>query len=202
MSDNTGIASALGVLRPFGIGRVLTIDTEYRLDEKYRQHVVCLVAHEWPGGRTDRIWLDDNHNQAVQLPCGEDTRWVSFVATAELRSMLVLGHPLPKRVLDLYVENRWLHNLQESTNERKRKKEEHFWSLPTALRRFGCDSMGVEEKEAMRDLILRGGPYTEQKKDILDYCEADVTEIRTINLSDRFYLIFDVFVVRSPVVPA
>ena len=28
------------------------------------------------------------------------------------------------------------------------------------------------------------------------------TAIRTINLSGRFYLIFDVFVVRSPVVPA
>jgi DNA polymerase I-like protein with 3'-5' exonuclease and polymerase domains len=84
-------------------------------------------------------------------------------------------HPLPKRVLDLYVENRWLHNYQESMDERKRKQDENFFSLPTTLRRFGCESMGAEEKDAMRDLILRGGPYTEQQKnDIIDYCEADV----------------------------
>jgi DNA polymerase I-like protein with 3'-5' exonuclease and polymerase domains len=35
--------------------------------------------------------------------------------------------------------------------------------------------MGAEEKDTMRDLILRGSPYTEQQKnDIIDYCEADV----------------------------
>lgn len=163
------------VLRPFGITRVLTIDTEYRLNQNYRQHLVCVVAHEWPGGRTTRIWLDDNQNQTFQLPCDEDTLWVSFVATAELRSMLALGHSLPKRVLDLYVENRWLCNIQESPGERARKKDDKFFSLVTTLRRFGCASMAAEEKQEMIELILRGGPYTEQQKlDILDYCEADV----------------------------
>ena len=89
--------------------------------------------------------------------------------------MLSLGHPLPKRVLDLYVENKWIHNFQESGDERKRKQDEKFFSLPATLRRFGCDSISAEEKEAMRDLILRGGPYTDrQREDILDYCESDV----------------------------
>ena len=77
--------------------------------------------------------------------------------------MLALGHQLPKRVLDLYVENRWLHNFQESNDERNRKKEEKFFGLTATLRRFGCDSMGAEEKDEMRELILRGGPYTEQQ---------------------------------------
>ncbi len=89
--------------------------------------------------------------------------------------MLALAHPLPMRVLDLYVENRWLNNFQESGEQRERKQEEGYFSLPTTLRRFGCESMAAEEKEAMRDLILRGGPYTEQQtKDIIDYCESDV----------------------------
>jgi hypothetical protein len=154
---------------------VLTIDTEFRLDENFRQHVVCVVAHDWPSGHSSRIWLDDDQKQAFQLPCDEGTLWVSCVATAELRSMLALGHPLPKRVLDLYVENRWLHNLQESNDERNQKKEEKFFGLVATLRRFGCGSMGAEEKEAMIELILRGGPYTEQQqKDIVDYCESDV----------------------------
>jgi hypothetical protein len=78
-------------------------------------------------------------------------------------------------VLDLYVENRWLYNIQESPDERTRKKDEKFFSLATTLRRLGCASMGSEEKDAMRELVLRGGPYTvQQKLDILDYCESDV----------------------------
>jgi|HubBroStandDraft_6_1064221.scaffolds.fasta_scaffold14553_2 DNA polymerase-1 len=175
MSNNINMDDVMFVLRPFGITRVLTIDTEFRLDEDYRQHVVCLVAHDWPSGRISRLWLDDNENQAFQLPCDEATLWVAFVAGAELRSMLALHHPLPKRVLDLHVENHWLCNIQESPTERARKKDENSLSLVATLRRFGCDSMAAEEKEEMIELILRGGPYTvQQELDILDYCETDV----------------------------
>jgi len=168
----------LSPLRQFGINRVLTIDTEFRLDENHRQHVVCLVAHEWPGGSSRRIWLDENQEQTFQLSCDEETLWVSYVATAELRSMLALNHPLPSRVLDLYVENRWLNNFQESRVERRLKQEERFFSLPSTLRRLGCNSMGAEEKDAVRELILSGGPYTvSQKEEILDYCESDVSAL-------------------------
>jgi DNA polymerase I len=174
MSDMVSMREVMPILQLVGITRVLTIDTEFRLDENYRQHVVCVVAHQYPNGHTHRIWLDGNQ-QPFQLPCDEDTLWVSYVATAELRSMLALGHPLPKHVLDLYVENRWLHNIQESKQERKQKQEEKFFGLATTLRRFGCYSIGNDEKEAMRDLILRGGLYTEQQQnEILDYCESDV----------------------------
>ncbi len=67
----------LTTLRPYGINRVLTTDTEFRLDENFRQHVVCVVAHERPCGRSYRIWLDDDQKQVFHLPCGEDTLWVS-----------------------------------------------------------------------------------------------------------------------------
>jgi DNA polymerase-1 len=175
MSTEINMQEVMAILRPLGITRVLTIDTEFRLDENFRQHVVCIVAREHPGGRTCRIWLDDDPKQRFQLPCDEHTLWVSFVATAELRSMLALGRPLPALVLDLYVENRWLHNFQESNDERNRKKQEKFFGLLATLRRFGCEWAGAEEKDEMRELILRGGPYTEQQqKDIVEYCESDV----------------------------
>lgn len=172
------IDTVLSALRPSGIARVLTIDTEYRLDDNFRQHVVCIVAHEWPSGRSHRIWLDDNQKLAFQLPSDEDILWVSYVATAELRSMLAVGHPIPIRVLDLYVENRWMHNFQESMEERSAKQQEKFFSLATTLRRFGCDSMAAEEKETMRHLILGGGPFTPlEKEEILNYCESDVAAL-------------------------
>jgi len=39
----------------------------------------------------------------------------------------------------------------------------------------GLDSMAATEKEEMRSLVLRGGPWTpEEREAILDYCESDV----------------------------
>ena len=74
---------AMAILRPLGITHVLTIDTEFRLDKNFRQHVVCIVAHEYPSGRTYRIWLDDDQKQRLEVPRDEDILWVSFVAGAE-----------------------------------------------------------------------------------------------------------------------
>jgi hypothetical protein len=172
-----GIESVLSILRPYGIERFVTVDSEFRLDENFRHHVVCIVAHEWPSGRVYKIWLD-GQPCLFQLPCDEDTLWVSFVAVAELRSLLAINHPLPKRILDLHVENHWLNNLQESQLERSLKRKEKFFSLVTTLRRNGFDSVSAEEKESMRNLIMGGGPFTEdQKSAILDYCESDVTPL-------------------------
>jgi hypothetical protein len=44
-----------------------------------------------------------------------------------------------------------------------------------ALTHFGLDNIGATEKEGMRELIMTGGPWSEQQRaDILDYCESDV----------------------------
>src|ERR1700751_3417776 len=118
MSNKMNMHEAMAILRPLGITRVLTIDTEFRLDENFRQHVVCVVVHEHPGSRVTRVWLDDNQKKQFLIPCDEATLWVAFAAGAELRSMLALDQPLPRRVLDLHVEGRWLENRQESNQER------------------------------------------------------------------------------------
>jgi hypothetical protein len=49
------------------------------------------------------------------------------------------------------------------------------FSLLAALTFHGLDSIGAVEKTEMRDLVLRGGPWTEDERAaILDYCESDV----------------------------
>jgi hypothetical protein len=71
------------------------------------------------------------------------------------------------RILDLYVEFR------NHTNGLPGKR-----GLLDALTYFGLDGIGATEKEEMRDLVLRGGQWSNQEKaDILDYCESDVTAI-------------------------
>src|SRR5262249_11887399 len=47
-----------------------------------------------------------------------------------------------------------------------------------ALAYHGLDGIGTVEKEEMRELVLRGGPWTNaERKAILDYCEGDVAAL-------------------------
>ena len=79
---------------------------------------------------------------------------------------LALGWPLPTHVLDLYAEFRNL------TNGRSTPCGS---SLLGALSYFGLDVMDAVEKEDMRDLAMRGGPYTQEERSaLLNYCERDV----------------------------
>ena len=47
-----------------------------------------------------------------------------------------------------------------------------------ALAYYGLDSIGVTEKDEMRELVLRGGPWSDaERAEILDYCETDVAAL-------------------------
>jgi hypothetical protein len=47
-----------------------------------------------------------------------------------------------------------------------------------ALAHHGLDNIGAVEKDEMRDLIMRGGPWTDDERTaILDYCESDVAAL-------------------------
>src|SRR5262249_60648222 len=44
-----------------------------------------------------------------------------------------------------------------------------------ALAYFGRDGLAAADKEAMRALAMRGGPYTpDEQRALLDYCQSDV----------------------------
>jgi hypothetical protein len=47
-----------------------------------------------------------------------------------------------------------------------------------ALAHYGLDSIGTVEKDEMRDLVLRGGPWSDaERAAVLDYCESDVAAL-------------------------
>jgi DNA polymerase-1 len=80
-----------------------------------------------------------------------------------------LRWPLPIHVLDLFTEFRCLTNGLRLSNGS---------GLLGALLYFGLPSISGEEKDAMRDLILAGGPWSDsQQLAILDYCETDVVAL-------------------------
>jgi hypothetical protein len=97
---------------------------------------------------------------------GPESLFIAFSAEAELVCHLVLGWPLPHTVLDLHAEFRALTNGIVSPKGA---------SLVEALRYVQRSSLDAAEKESMRDLVMRGGPWTaEEQHLILRYCASDV----------------------------
>jgi DNA polymerase I len=130
--------------------------------------VVCLVAHELRSGRTLRLWRDE---LGERPPYRNDrgVLFVSFVANAECACHLALGWPLPVNVLDLSPAFRNLTN-GRSTPEGK--------GLLGALRYYGFSNTDQKQKDAMRDRIMRGWPFTpEEQQKILTYCVGDVNDL-------------------------
>jgi DNA polymerase-1 len=131
---------------------------------------VCIVVREWPSGRTTRCWQADLKRMATApFPTGENALCVAYYASAELDCFHVLGWAPPVNVLDLFTEFRCLTNGLRLA---------HGSGLLGALMHYGLPSIGGEQKDAMRDLILTGGPWSSAEElAILDYCETDVVAL-------------------------
>jgi DNA polymerase family A len=146
-------------------------DFEFSAPDGERPAVRCLVASELRSGRTIRLWLEDEPAPPrAPFPIGADVLFVAFFATAEMGCFLALGWRMPMRLLDLYVEFKWLICGRDG--------EPNKPSLVYALDWFGLESMDVNEKEEMRQLAIRGGPYSDDERNaLLDYCSADVNAL-------------------------
>lgn len=114
-----------------------------------------------------RLWGDQL--QSLSEPpfsVGPDSLFVAYFASAELGCHLALGWPMPARILDLYAEFRCLTSGLKTPCGNK---------LLGALAYYGLDAIAAAEKDSMRQLAIRGGPYTdEERAALLDYCQTDV----------------------------
>lgn len=151
--------------------RIYTLDFEFHLNPGDRPTVVCLVAHELISGERFRLWHDQLAN-TPPFPCDADTLVIAYFASAEMDCFLSLGWALPVNLLDLFVEFKCQTNgLKLVTNR----------SLIGALSYFGKPHLESTAKDDMRDLIMTGGPWTDQEQaSILDYCESDVTGLNQL----------------------
>ncbi len=151
------------------------VDFEYKAPDGERPEPHCLVARELRSGRLIRLWKNE-FGSKPPFPIDETTLFVSYNAVAELNCFRVLGWEMPKRVLDLYVEFRWYLN-----KARKKGIKPVKHGLLNALAHFGLDSIGTVEKKEMRDLAIRGEPFTfNEKVDLLDYCQSDVDALQRL----------------------
>jgi DNA polymerase-1 len=147
---------------------VWCVDFEFGGSNGDRPAARCMVALEFFTRRLLRVWLDGQQPPShTPFRIDADTLFVSYFGTADLSCFLSLGWQLPVRVLDLYAE--FKRHICGRDGEPKKP------SLVYALDWFGLDSMDSNEKEDMRQLALRGGPYSDdERRNLMDYCEADV----------------------------
>ena len=144
---------------------IFVVDFEFTAKPGERPEPICLVAREVRSGRLIRLWRDE-FGSKPPYPTDENTLFVAYFASAEMGCHRALGWPMPRRILDLYAEFR------QRTNGLTTPAGN---GLLGALAYFGLDHMGTAEKKEMRDLAIRGVPFTAQEQsDLLDYCQVDV----------------------------
>lgn len=149
------------------------VDAEYSAQPGCRPVPICVVAKEAFSGRELRLWEDELHAAAAPpFRIDERVLFVSYAAPAEFSVFHTLGWPAPARILDLFVEFRSMTNGLKTPSGA---------SLLGALVYHGLPAMEGTEKTAMRDLAIRGGPFTaEERQALLDYCAEDVSALERL----------------------
>jgi DNA polymerase-1 len=150
-----------------GFDQIWVCDTEYTAATGCRPVPICLIARELRSGRELRLWQD----QLGELPAApfrtdHKALFVAYAVAAEFSVFHALGWTAPARVLDLFVEFRAMTNGLSTPSGA---------GLLGALVYHGLPAMEGAEKKAMRDLAIRGGPFTDgERQALLDYCAQDV----------------------------
>jgi DNA polymerase-1 len=135
--------------------------------------VVCMVVMDYRAKSVTRYTQSELYEmRSAPFDTGKGALFVAFYASAELDCFLQLGWPLPENLLDLYVEFR---------NKTNGLPLPHGSGQLGAMAYFGLLGIAPEEKEEMRNLILSGGPWSEEQwVQILDYCESDVQALNAL----------------------
>ena len=150
---------------------IVLVDFEFVAQPGERPEPVCLVAKLLRSGRTIRLWCDQ-FDSSPPYPIDAGTLFVAYYASAELGCHRALGWPMPARILDLCAEFR------DRTSGLPRPAGA---GLLGALTYFGLDAMGAAEKDEMRALVMRGGPWSsDEQESILDYCAEDTEALERL----------------------
>lgn len=144
--------------------QVWLVDFEFSAPDGERQTPVCIVAREYFSNRLIRLFADELQDRPP-FPTDENSLFIAFFASAEIGCFMALGWELPRRILDLWAEQR-VH-----TNGRPGVRR----GLLDTLAFYGLDSIAAVEKTELRELAMRGGSYTKAERvALLDYCQTDV----------------------------
>jgi len=155
---------------------LVTVDTEYNFGghnsfeeaqrSGERQRPVCLVAKELRTGQVWRMWRDELlASTRAPFPTGPDACIFAYYASAEMGTFRGCNWAKPRNIIDLFTEFRCATNGLPTPSGN---------GLIGALVYHGLDTVGAQEKDAARLLILQDGPWTPTNiESTINYCEGD-----------------------------
>src|SRR5262249_51695142 len=141
-----------------GFREIWTADFEFLSPPGTRPSPICLVAQELRSNRIVRLWKDELAARVAgepPYPLGPHSLFVSYYAAAELACHLALQWGLPARIIDLYAEH---------CNSINGLKPPVKRGLLSAMARHGLAGLDAGRKEAARELILTGGPWSSDEQ--------------------------------------
>ena len=154
-----------GWLNRLPFRRVWLADFEFTTRPGERPSPICLVARELRSGCTHR-WSGSDLSASTSPFCEPDAVFCAYYASADIGCCIALGWSPPLNVIDLFAEFRVMTNGKSLVCGR---------GLAGALAYFGLTGIEHVEKDSMRQLAMRGGPYNAtERAALLDYCESDV----------------------------
>jgi DNA polymerase I len=130
---------------------------------------LCLSAIELRSNRLVQWWQGEPYPAELQR-LGPDDLYVSYLLTAEYSQRRAHGLGRPPNAIDAYVEFRRLVN---DARVRSGDRPKGFYSLAGALRHFNEDEIDAAHKEDTRDLIMRGPPFSNEKRAVIERYNLD-----------------------------
>lgn len=142
-------------------------DSEFKDDGSPDYTVHCVVFQNIRTGKVLKLW--EPRGEPCPIQFDSSNALVSYYAVAEIRAFLSLGWAVPPNVIDLFAEFR------VETNGTQLPSGQ---GLLGALLHYDLPHMATSEKDELRTMAIRGGPFTEEERhELLEYCHADVTAL-------------------------
>jgi hypothetical protein len=151
---------------PQNFNKIWIVDFEYYFSKPGNLPIpICYVAKEIISGEIQKVWIEGKEIQNPSYSIDSDSLFIAyFSSSAELLCHYTLNWQIPVNILDLFTEFRTITNGLPVSN-----------SLLSACSYFKVETISDVKKDAMRERILKGAPFSEQEKqEILNYCESDI----------------------------
>jgi hypothetical protein len=161
--------------------KVYVIDTEYYPQPGLPDGPVvpvALQAYEVRAGTWTSAFFDEPRGTYTN-PLDPFALYLTFNASPEWNSLLSLGWELPRNCIDLYIEFKNEVSALKPPPQFRQHNSPGRWksSLLDVVQWCGFPARPTAQKTEMRDLILRGHPFSEKERDlILSYCSDDVID--------------------------
>lgn len=151
---------------------IIFLDFEFYAPPGNRPLPICMVAKNIITGDVYRLLKDELATlKRPPFPMDESTLLCAYYASAEFGCFMQLGWGQPPNILDLFAE------FKNITNGLRQSRA----GLLDALSWYGISGIGFAEKDEMRELAMRGGPWSSKElHDLLDYCETDVIALEKL----------------------